>query len=225
MEEKYPCPKMTPRQWVANFWYYNKWFFILGVVVFVFLLIPTVQYFTKDKADASILCVGAESIHESTCKKIILSAESFIPDVNGDGVKSVDIETIRLYSDLSQLSQPERTKADEDYREYSDEILGGDACFLLLDEYFYQELAENGTLVNLYKIFDEMPKGAFDYYGIRLGDCPLYKLEGFSKLSPELVLCLKYTSPLADMTDEERAIRDVENLSVFRSFYDGKAAE
>lgn len=224
MEEKYDCPKMTPKQWVANFWYYNKWFFLLGVVVVVFLAICTVQFFTKEDADASVLIVTSKEVSDQTCRELIESAESFVSDLNGDGEIAVHAVSIALHSNPDLLeagkrAQARRAQAREDYQRYSEEILSGDSCILLIDEYYYLELSENGNLVNLYGVFEELPEAAFDYYGIRLGDTPLFKLCGFSSLDPNLVLCLKHAPIVAEYTDEERAEINMRNEEAFRQFY------
>ena len=67
MEEKYPCPKLTPKQWIENFWYYNKWFVLVGIVFLTLVTIATVQFFTKDDADAAILYAGATILSDDTC--------------------------------------------------------------------------------------------------------------------------------------------------------------
>jgi len=223
VEEKYTCPKMTPKQWIANVWYYHKWMIIFGVIVIAFISICVAQYASKSEADAGILIVSGSHLSDSACESIVSSSEKIVKDLNGDGEVSVLINSITLYSDLRQLDQLERDQAQEDYRQYSNEILSGELCILILDEYFYRELAENGNLVNLYGVFDEMPKAAFDYYGLSLGETPLYQMDGFSKLSPDMVLCLKHTPVVSGMSEEQRTELDINNVETFRSFYLGEA--
>lgn len=216
MEEKYPCPKMTPRQWIANFWYYYKWFVLLGVVVITFLGIATVQYFTKTEPDLSLFYVGSSSVSDRQCQKMIDSAKERISDANGDGEIGVDLQTLVLVSDLDLLSKGQEIQAMEKYQTYSNEILSGDGAILFLDEYFYQELAEGGALVNLYEISSELPKSAVDFYGLKLSKTKLYKEEGFSSLPADTIVCLKFSPAVSDISDEERAEQDQINRELFR---------
>lgn len=219
MEERYSCPKMTPKQWIANVWYYHKWMILFGVVAITLVSICVVQYVSKSEADAGILIVSGAPISDADCAMIVSSSEKIVPDLNGDGENCVLINSITLHSNLNHLDQLERDQAQEDYRQYSNEILSGDLCILILDEYFYRELADNGNLVNLYGVFEELPKAAFDYYGLRLGETPLYQIDGFSVLSPDMVLCLKHSPALDHLSDQQRTELDMRNLEAFRSIF------
>ncbi len=218
MEENYPCPKMTPRQWVANFWYYYKWLILLGVVILSFLTFCMIQFAMKTDPDLSLLYVGPFQIGEKDCEKIISYTESCLDDFNGDGKRKSALVTISINSDISQLSYREQLQFAEKKQSYVDEILAGDCCFLLLDPAFFDSLQDSGALVNLYAVFEELPPSAVNSYGIRLGDTSLYAREGFSSLPADTVLCLKHASPLAEMDLNDQAAVNVYNLSMFRNF-------
>jgi hypothetical protein len=147
---------------------------------------------------------------------MLLSTESLIYDVNGDGKVSAGMKNFVLHSDFELLkNEGQKIQAREEFKAYSDEVLSGDGCILLLDEYFYAELAQNGSLVNLYEIYSELPKSAIDYYGIRLGDTELYKKEGFSSLPKETIICLKYYPVMGKESAEEKAVHDQINRELF----------
>ncbi len=216
MEEKYPCPKLTPKQWIENFWYYNKWFVLLAVVFLSLVMIATVQFFSKDDADAALLYAGATILSDDVCQQMIQSAEELLSDVNGDASVSVEMKNYVLHSDFDLLkNEGQKIQAREEFKAYSDEVLSGDGCFLLLDEYFYSELAQNGALVNLYEIYSELPKSAVDYFGLRLGDTALYKKKGFSSLPADTVICLKFAPVVGKTTAEEKAVQDEINRELF----------
>ncbi len=216
MEEKYPCPKLTPKQWIENFWYYNKWFVLIAVVFLALIVIATVQFFSKDEADASLVFAGATILSDEVCEQMIRSAEELLSDVNEDGTVSVDVKNYVLHSDFDLLkNEGQKIQAREEFKSYSDEVLSGDACFLLLDEYFYSELAQNGALVNLYEVYSELPKSAVDYFGLRLGDTELYKKQGFSSLPADTIICLKFSPVVGKTTAEEKAARDEINRELF----------
>lgn len=218
MEERYPCPKLTLKQWIENFWYYNKWFVLVGIVFLTLIIIATVQFLRKSESDASILYAGATILSDDSCEKIIGSAQERLFDVNNDGDVVVEIQSFVLHSDFDMLkSEGQRIQAREEFQAYSDEILSGDGCILLLDEYFYSELAQNGALVNLYAIYDELPKSAIDYFGVRLGDTSLYKMDGFSSLPKDTIVCLKYAPAVSKDSSVNKAMRDQNNLEIFKN--------
>lgn len=217
MAEIYPCPKMNFRQWVANFWYYYKWFVMLGLVFASLIGIATVQYFTKSDPDLSLLYVGPSDVSDAVCKKMITTTESSIYDVNGDGETSAALQTFVLLSDYDMLTSGQKIQAMEEYQGYSDEILSGDGAVLLLDEYFYSELAQNGALVNLYEIYSELPSSAVDSFGLRLGSTPLYKKDGFSSLPADTIVCLKYSAVVGKADPLEKAEADRMNRELFAS--------
>ncbi len=216
MEEKYPCPEMNWKQKLSNFWYYHKWMVIVCSFFAAFVLIATVQLIFKNDADLSLLYIGSHNIGETSCDHIVVSAEEKILDVDGDGKCTVELRTIQLPSDLNLLSEGERIQAREEYRHYSNEILGGDSTVLLLDEYFYEELATSGALVNLCEVFTELPPSAIDYYGLSLKKTPLYQMPGFSELPENTILCLKQNSPVTGRSEEERIEMQMMMAELFR---------
>lgn len=219
MEEYYPAKKMNFKQWIANFWYYHKWLFLSVLVVILFMGISMVQYMTKSDADLSLLYVGPTRVTQADCDATVFEAENRIYDVNGDGDVFVDMKTIILHSDPDSLPERERIRAIEEYQKYLEEILSGDACFLLLDPGFFEKLMDAGALVNLYEIFPEPPSGSLEDYGVRLASSPLYRLDGFSKLPPETVLCLKY-APVVTANDLEHRVEiDENNILLFQKLY------
>ncbi len=222
MAETYPHPKMNLRQWIANFWYYYKWFFLLGVMIFIFVVIASVQLFSKSTPDASLLYVGPRSISDRRCGEIIsVSQEVMHADYNGDGKKKITLKTVTLSTDYQALiDQPGGNQTEfEAYLDYHNEIVGGDACILLLDPYFFQELADDGALMTLYEIFgDEAPEAGNDY-GIRLDSLPLYSQQGFSALPPDTMLCMRYASQYAQQEAADRYRLEEESIAVFLDLY------
>ncbi len=218
MAEIYPHPKMTFGQWIANVWYYYKWFILLGVVVLTGVVVASVQFFSRVEPDASILYVGPRVVSERRCEEIAASAEALMKtDPNGDGKKKVDISTVALstqYASLIGNELPGQTEYDA-YMDYRNEILAGDACVLLLDPLFYGQLEKDGVLLPLSEALGEIPDGA-QKCGIALEDLALYRRDGFSALAPETILCFRYPSAYSVPDGEERAAIQKRQLSVFR---------
>ena len=240
MEEKYPCPKMTPKQWIVNFWYYNKWFVLLGLVVLSLIVISTVQFFKKSEPDVAILYAGPVMVSDDVCTKMSESCGDLISDVNGDGKVSVSLKSYVLNANVDILDSNEeafkngysvqlldgqvegrKIQGNEEFKSYNDELLYGESFVLLLDQALYEELAKNGLLVNLKEITgSELPENAVGEYGLRLVDTRLFGQEGFDSLPFDTVVCLRYPSAIegkkADNYDEQYK----ENLEVFRQIID-----
>ena len=197
---------------------------IQGLVVATFIGIATVQYFTKAEPDVSILYVGSKNLSDADCRKIISSAKERISDWNDDGKIQVNLKNFVLLSDYDLLSHGQKVQAMEEYQEYSDEILSGDGAILLLDAYFFQELAQSGAIVNLYEVYDTLPEAAVGDFGLRLGDTALYQVSGFSALPKETVVCLKFSPVIGNRTPEERAYSDQVNREIFRELLQNDAS-
>lgn len=224
MEEKYPHPKLTPKQWIENFWYYHKWLFLTVLVFVTFILIATVQMFLKVDPDISFLYVGPKTLGEDDCENIALSSEAFFIDSNGDGEIKSNILTFTLSSDYDELTQGMREQALQEFQGYSDEILSGDATILLLDPYFYEQLAEQGALITLFDVFEEMPSSAVDYCGLELKKTPFAKLPGFSSLPEDTIVCLKIAPVGGEIGLEEQLEIDENTIKQFLALYEGSSA-
>lgn len=225
MEEKYPHPKLTPKKWIENFWYYYKWIFLTVLVFVTFAVIATVQLVLKDDPDVTFLYVGPKALGENECEQLVESAEKYILDVNEDGVSKGNILTFTLSSDYDELTQGVKDQAMQEYQGYSDEILSGDATILLLDPYFYEQLADQGTLISLYEVFDELPESAVDFYGIALKQSPFANLPGFSALPSDTIVCLKIAPIGAEIGVEQQIAIDDNTCSQFISLYEGSGTK
>ena len=202
---------------VENFWYYHRWMFIFAVVCVVFLLIAVFQLATNKRPDISILYVGPANLSQTNCEDMAEVAEGFLFDVNGDDHVTVEVQAIQIAPVTNQMSQAEKMQAMEEYQRFSDELLGGDCAILFVDEYYYRDLADSGSLVNLYEIFPSLPSAAYDDYGLRFTELDLYDLAGYCYMPDDTIVCLKYSSPLAFPDDNERVEADIYNISLFRA--------
>lgn len=217
MEEKYASEPMNFKKWVANFWYYYKWMFITAVIFLVFIIICTVQYFSAEEYDASILFVGSDLLSPTVCDSIREStAEIMSGDYNGDSEKIVDLKTINLSSDYDELISDFASETQsEALKDYNNELLAGDFCIMLLDPYFYDQLKANGTLYLL-------PGNVS--YGARLGDLKISAMPGYCNLDRDTVLCIRYPGSAGKTTDSEKEDIFERNYLVLQDilFYEGK---
>ena len=57
--------RMTPIQWLKNYWYYYKWYVIAGVFVIIVLAILLTQSLTVEKYDLTVLWTSNTYIDDS----------------------------------------------------------------------------------------------------------------------------------------------------------------
>lgn len=219
MEEKYPTPPMNFRQRLANFWYYNKWYTLIGISFFILILICLVQCSANVEPDAALLYVGPQSVSNKSCDEIrSLCAEAIREDYNGDGKKNVALKTITLSASYAELGveQSGSDSQHDSFINYNNELLAGDSCILFLAPYFYEELAENGQLMFLEEALGYLPDAATDYYGIPLKNLPIYAQSGFSALPGNTMVCIKVLSSYGENDPEKQEKIQRQNIAVFR---------
>lgn len=54
--------KLTFREWLEHIWYYYKWQILILGLIAVFVIIATVQLFTKSDPDVGIMVVGKTTL-------------------------------------------------------------------------------------------------------------------------------------------------------------------
>ncbi len=220
--------KMTFRQKLENLWYHNKVAIIVVPVFLIFIIISTVQLFTKDKPDANFLYMGPAAIAfqgEGYLQESI--ANVMKEDYNNDGKKYVD------YIELTALD-PSDTFNDETgdfatgYTTYdvqqtvgdsfAAQIIAGDSMIYLLDEKYFGVAKDTNVLMPLSEALGYTPEFAINEYAVYLRDLDVYYMPGFKLLPESTLLCIRYpvtlTSGKTEVETRERC-----NISVFRDMF------
>ncbi len=83
---------------LKKFWYYNKWFVVIGFVVFALLLIIILEIALKPKGDMNVLSL-LEVDYFKQSPKITHMIEKYIPDTNNDGKNVASIIEVPLQTD------------------------------------------------------------------------------------------------------------------------------
>ncbi len=217
--------KMTFRQKIENLWYHNKVAIIVVPIFLAFIIIATVQLFTKDEPDANLLYMGPAAVAfkgEGYLQESISTVMR--EDYNDDGKKYVD------YIELTALD-PDDTFDDETgdfatgYTSYdvqrtvgeafAAQIIAGDSMIYLLDEKYYGVAEETGVLMPLSEALGYTPDFAVNEYAVYLRDLDLYFLPGFNLLPETTMICIRYPVTLTNGKKEVEQ-RERCNLSVFR---------
>lgn len=90
--EKPDVPKeLTPKEKRANWWYYNKRYVILGVLLLGILISLIRNALSQVTPDYQIAYVGANTLPEDTVSALEESLASLGEDLNGDGSVTVQL--------------------------------------------------------------------------------------------------------------------------------------
>ena len=106
------------------------------------------------------------------------------------------------------------------YSKYNQYMMTGETSVLLLDPWLFEEMAAKGEyLADLSELYGKVPEGAVSYtdksgnvryFGVRLGDIPLYQNLAVRVLSEDTVLCLMGPYFMGNSADEANYDRAVE---------------
>ncbi|MBE6701310.1 MAG: hypothetical protein E7582_05415 [Ruminococcaceae bacterium] len=217
--------KMTFRQKVENFWYHNKFTTIVVSVFAIFIIIATVQLFTKKEPDANFLYMGPGAVAfsgEALMQESI--AEVMKEDYNKDGEKYVDyieltaLDTDKNFDDTEgdfatgyTSAQVQKTVGET----FAAHIIAGDSMIYLIDDSFFNVAKETGVLMPLKEALGYTPDIAVNEYAVYLSDLDIYYMPGFNLFPESTMLCIRYpvtlTSGKAEVENRERC-----NISVFK---------
>lgn len=194
--------------WLENYWYHYKWHTIIIGAALIIAAVCLWQTGSTKKHDTVIVYAGPMCLSTNETLQLQEAISGILPsDKDGNGEKSAAMSMYQIYSeeqikeveketdDLGAAITVNRTRNSSQFEEYNTYITTGQSPICFLDPYLYEQIPE-GYVYPLSKIFgDELPKGAIDGYGIRLGDTDLYKDYSIVRRLPaDTVICLR--SPL-----------------------------
>ncbi|MBQ7714448.1 MAG: hypothetical protein IJT70_01110, partial [Clostridia bacterium] len=116
--------------------------------------------------------------------------------INGDGEKSVYLYVSRyvagqavLNATGNELNVSDKGRADDKLRGL---IATGECGVMFIDRALFDVLKEEGALEPLPSALGYLPDGAFDEYGIEIGDTDAYGyLEGLGAIPSDTVVCMR----------------------------------
>ncbi len=203
---------------VANFFYHYK-FRIIMIAVFAFIIIVAGgQFLGQSNPDINIIYGGPQYITANQNKDFCGVLEGLMPDYNGDGKtyvqlndlvfmsqRQLDEYTAEMAAKGEQVSLDHLTNKQVNER-FTYEIFGGESVICILGEEQYNEVKGEGGFLPLSEIFDEVPEGAIDDYGIRFSETKLCKFYGAAQIFPDdAVLALRRVSTMSVFTGKSKA--------------------
>lgn len=191
-------------RWFDNFWYHYKWIAIGVLAALIILIVCIAQSCSKEDEDVLIVYAGADYLSTTQVQQLADAMSYLLPsdyDKNGKKVALMNMYQILSEEQVREIEaqtdvdgtprQVDRSRNSSLYSTYTNYLQTGSSSVYLLDPWLYAELKQGDRLRSLGEMFEEIPTGAIDEYGIRLGDTDLYeKYDVLKLLSEDTVICL-----------------------------------
>ncbi len=203
---------------VANFFYHYKFRIIMTAAFAFIIIVAGAQFLGQSNPDINIIYGGPQYITANQNKDFCGVLESLMPDYNGDGKTYVQLNDL-VFMSQSQLEEytaemeamgevpmidPLSNKQVNERFTY--EIFGGESVICILGEEQYEAVRNEGGFLPLSEIFDEVPEGAIDDYGVRFSETKLCRFYGAAQIFPEdAVLALRRVSTMSVFTGKSKA--------------------
>lgn len=203
---------------LANIWYHYKVRIII-IAAFAFIIsVAMAQYLSRSDPDVYILYAGPDYITANGNTEFCDVLESLIDDCNGDNKVYVQLnDMVFMTEDQANAYIEYCDETGEDMmldmlsnkqmnERFTYEVFGGDASICIFSEDQYDSVAEADGFMKLETLFDEIPEGAIDEYGVRLSETKLYKFYDCARIFPEdAVIAIRKVSTMSAITGKKKA--------------------
>ncbi|MBQ8207372.1 MAG: hypothetical protein IJZ89_01400 [Clostridia bacterium] len=227
-------------KWFDNFWYHYKWTTI-GIVFALFVIIVcTLQMCEKEKVDIYVMYGGPDVVEGEQLTNFRAALKAVLPeDFNGDGEKYADVVANFIMSkDEIEEAHKEHvgTETTDDFyidptfmsqnkQKFDNLIVAGEYSVCFLSPYLYEEVKAANGFMPLAEIFEEMPEGAIDEYGLRLLETDFGSyFPGVNELPPDTILCMRRIGTLSSFLNKGATEKTYEKSNkLFRAIVDYEA--
>ena len=166
----------------------KKWIIFILVLLVIFVAFALDSYLKKDQNDIQILYTGYEFLDDDMVSKIKTTCSYLADDYNGDNVLMVDFLPLTV----------EKKYFDGNYTydstmitRFNTELNTSSSIIFIVEDSYYEVLRSSGLLLPLSTVFNELPEGAIDEFGILFGTLDISMQDGFKDLSPDSIICIR----------------------------------
>ena len=232
-------------RWLDNFWYHNKWTFIIVVFFVAVGIVCLVQFLSRPKYDTSLAYATHYRMNNQERADFEALLDRFCPeDFNGDGEKKVNLMVYQIYSDAEYESESEAYAAEtnengdpnafyinkkynqDEYNNFNTFTLTGETSVYIISPHLYNLLKDGDRLKPLSEVYTDgkLPQGAMsDGFGIALSETDFYKYNPAAQSIPDTaILCLHRPTLAGRGRDAELYAEDV---AYFRAIADFEVKE
>lgn len=193
---------------IADFWYYYKYYVLVGIVAVVALCAVIKSCSEKQDYDVGVLFMthGAAGSHYQT-EGLSVFFDGYASDVNGDGISNSQVVAINYGSTLQEANAANASR--------SANLAAGNHLIYLMDEQNYNELKAGGFLADI------SAAGESEYLK---DDCfnaaasgMLTAVNGFDEGGNTYFLCLRvYDSKRAESDEKYAARYDAAKSAIYK---------
>ncbi|MEE0970374.1 MAG: hypothetical protein U0M06_13465 [Clostridia bacterium] len=226
-------------KWFDNFWYHNKWKTIGTIFVIFVVVVCSLQMCEKEKVDAYVMYGGPEILDGERLTNFRAALKAVLPeDFNGDGEKYVEVVTNYIMSadEIKAAEKEAFSVSENDFyidpafmaqnkQKFDNLILAGEYSICFLSPYLYEEVRKSDGFMPLVEIFDVVPQGAVDEYGLRLLDTDFGSyFPGVNELPPDTILCMRRIGTLNSFLNKGATEKSYEmSMKLFRAIVNYEA--
>lgn len=137
--------ELTPKEKRKNWWHYNKWYVLLGILAAAGLIRAVIGFVQSknDQPDYSVAYVGSYALPDSTVEQLETALARFGEDRNENGKVTVEIHQYLINADEDENAQVTGTDASYVYAgmvQLEADLVSGDSfLFLMEDPQRFQE--------------------------------------------------------------------------------------
>lgn len=168
-EARQMAKKLPLKQKIQHFWYYHKWYVIVGIAILLMLSYTIYQFVNTEHYDLDITCFTEQPLSDTTIAEMEAYFSQFVEDINGDGVANVKIYSTTMSTDANN----ENAMALQ--QKFIVEISAGTGMAYLFDEAYYQVLqgdAYIGVAESAVRLTDD--PALVEQFGLQQETAPLY---------------------------------------------------
>lgn len=212
-----PDEPLEINKW-ENFWYHNK-VKVIMISAFAFIIgVAMIQYVTHANPDVSLIYSGPDYITPNMNQAFCDVLEGLMDDYDGDGKKYAQLNDLvfmteeqieefeRVTEEAGDKGAVDRISNKQTSERFTYEIFGSEASICILSDGQYQMVKAEGGFLPLAEIFDEIPEGAIDEYGVKFSETKLCKFYSAAQIFPEdAVLALRRVSTMSAITGKQKA--------------------
>jgi len=202
----------------ANFWYHHKTKVIMISFFSIMILIGLVQLLTRQNPDVYILYSGPDYITPNQNVEMCDALEEIMIDYNGDGKVYAQLNDL-VFMTADQIKEYEseaRADGEEPYVDLTHhknthdrfvyEVFGQNSSICILAPDQYEIVKAEGGFLPLSELFDEVPEGAIDEYGINLVSTKFAEFYPIFQIFPEdTVIALRRLSTMSALGNKKKA--------------------
>lgn len=227
-------------KWFENFWYHYKWTTIGVIFAVVVFVICTLQTCEKESFDSYVMYGGPYVIEGEDMSNFRQALGVVLPDeLDSDGEKKVGIVANFIMSKEEIEAAKKESENDtsegsfyidpvfisQNKQKFDNLIVAGEYSVCFLSPYLYEEVKAAGGFMPIADMFEEVPKGAFDEYGIRLCETDFGSyFPGVNVLPTDTVLCMRRISTMGSFLNKGATEEAYErSMKLFKSIVNYEA--